>query len=99
MKGLTFRTATTLFTFIVGLGVAMAWGFQSRSALVPPVAGTGHPGNAPALEMVFVIDTTGSMGGLIEGAKQRVWGIVNEVMQSSTHPAVRIGPHAYKDHG
>ena len=46
--------------------------------------------------MVFVIDTTGSMGGLIEGAKQRVWGIVNEVMQSSSHPSVSIGLVAYR---
>ena len=101
MKGLTFRTATTLFTFIVGLGVAMAWGFHSRSANIQPVpvAVTTNPGDAPALEMVFVIDTTGSMGGLIEGAKQRVWGIVNEVMQSKSHPAVSIGLVAYRDHG
>ena len=38
MKGLTFRTASTLFTFIVGIGVATAWGFHSRQAVVPPVA-------------------------------------------------------------
>ena len=37
--------------------------------------------NRDTLEMVFVLDTTGSMGGLIEGAKQRIWGIINEVMQ------------------
>jgi len=49
--------------------------------------------------MVFVLDTTGSMGGLIDGAKQRIWGIVNEVMQQSSHPAVRIGLVAYRDHG
>jgi Mg-chelatase subunit ChlD len=98
MKGVTFRTATTLFTFIVGIGVAMAWGLYSRPAIVTPVAVAGA-GNGPALEMVFVIDTTGSMGGLIEGAKQRVWGIVNEVMQSSSHPAVSIGLVAYRDHG
>ncbi|MDT5296426.1 MAG: hypothetical protein QOJ76_3306, partial [Acidobacteriota bacterium] len=51
------------------------------------------------LEMVFVIDTTGSMGGLIEGAKQRVWGIINEVMQTPAHPSVRVGLVAYRDHG
>jgi hypothetical protein len=49
--------------------------------------------------MVFVLDTTGSMGGLIDGAKQRIWGIVNEVMQSSSHPAVRIGLVGYRDRG
>jgi uncharacterized protein YegL len=103
MKGLTFRTTTALLTFIVGLGVAMAWGLHSRPPLAPPPVAlpTDNPNtaNAPALEMVFVIDTTGSMGGLIEGAKQRVWGIVNEVMQSPSHPAVSIGLVAYRDHG
>ena len=51
------------------------------------------------LEMVFVLDTTGSMSGLIEGAKQRIWGIVNEVMQSPSQPSVRIGLVAYRDRG
>jgi hypothetical protein len=39
------------------------------------------------------------MGALIDGAKQRIWGIVNDVMQQSSHPAVRIGLVAYRDHG
>ncbi|MEK6301131.1 MAG: vWA domain-containing protein [Acidobacteriota bacterium] len=51
------------------------------------------------LEMVFVLDTTGSMGGLLEGAKQRIWGLVNEVMQSASHPSVRVGLVAYRDRG
>jgi Mg-chelatase subunit ChlD len=51
------------------------------------------------LEMVFVLDTTGSMGGLIEGAKQRIWGIINEVMQKPSRPRVRVGLVAYRDIG
>jgi hypothetical protein len=39
------------------------------------------------------------MGGLLEGAKQRIWGIVNEVMQSASHPSVRVGLVAYRDRG
>jgi Mg-chelatase subunit ChlD len=53
----------------------------------------------PTIELVFVIDTTGSMGGLIDGAKQRIWGIVNEVMKSPSKPEVRMGLVAYRDHG
>jgi hypothetical protein len=49
--------------------------------------------------MVFVLDTTGSMGGLLEGAKQKIWSIVNEVMQSPSRPAVRVGLVAYRDRG
>ena len=51
------------------------------------------------LEMVFVLDTTGSMGGLIDGAKQRIWGIINEVMQKQSRPRVRVGLIAYRDLG
>jgi Mg-chelatase subunit ChlD len=58
-----------------------------------------NPNERKTLEMVFAIDTTGSMGGLIEGAKQRIWGIVNEVMQSESRPNVRIGLVAYRDRG
>lgn len=51
------------------------------------------------LEMVFVIDTTGSMGGLIEGAKQKIWSIVNGVMSEKDRPNVKIGLVAYRDIG
>jgi Mg-chelatase subunit ChlD len=55
--------------------------------------------NRDTLEMVFVLDTTGSMGGLIDGAKQRIWGIINEVMQKPSKPRVRVGLVAYRDVG
>jgi len=51
------------------------------------------------LEMVFVLDTTGSMEGLIDGAKQRIWGIINDVMQKPSKPRVRVGLVAYRDIG
>ncbi len=53
------------------------------------------------IEMVFAIDTTGSMGGLIEGAKQKVWRIINDVTQkqkqSGQKVLVRVGLVAYRD--
>ncbi|MFV0388134.1 MAG: vWA domain-containing protein [Pyrinomonadaceae bacterium] len=49
------------------------------------------------LEMVFVVDTTGSMGGLIEGAKTKIWSIVNRVMSGKEKPNVKIGLVAYRD--
>ena len=63
---------------------------------VPARADTG---GHPTLEMVFVLDTTGSMGGLLEGAKQKIWSIVNDVLKSPNHPRVRVGLVAYRDHG
>lgn len=101
MKATATRIGVGLLTFLIGLGVATVWVLGKRHPTIQPVTINETPTvtGSPTLEMVFVLDTTGSMGGLIEGAKQRIWGIVNEVMQQSSHPAVRIGLVAYRDHG
>ena len=67
--------------------------YAARAATPLPTA------NTPTLEMVFVLDTTGSMGGLLDGAKQKIWSIVNSVQQSAHPPRVRVGLVAYRDHG
>jgi Mg-chelatase subunit ChlD len=96
MNSLAVRILTGLATFIVGVAVATALVFNHRSPQIAPVT---LANNDRTLEMVFVLDTTGSMGDLIDGAKQRIWGIVNDVMQSSSHPSVKIGLVAYRDRG
>src|SRR5687767_9733840 len=72
---------------------------QRRSDQSQPVISRPAVDKRDTLEMVFVLDTTGSMGGLIEGAKQRIWGIINEVMQKPSKPRVRVGLVAYRDNG
>jgi hypothetical protein len=34
----------------------------------------------PQVEVVFCLDTTGSMGGLIDGAKAKIWAIANQIV-------------------
>lgn len=51
------------------------------------------------VEVVFVLDTTGSMGGLIEGAKNKIWHIANEIQNAKQDVEVRIGLIAYRDRG
>ena len=53
------------------------------------------------IELVFVLDTTGSMGGMLEGAKTKIWGIVNDVLQrrGAASTQVRVGLVAYRDRG
>ncbi|MGH9768905.1 MAG: vWA domain-containing protein, partial [Blastocatellia bacterium] len=86
---------------LLGLVLLVAFGLTtSRSAPLSGKDGNDKkPNERKTLEMVFALDTTGSMGGLIEGAKQRIWGIVNEVMQSEARPNVRVGLVAYRDRG
>src|ERR1043165_5364898 len=51
------------------------------------------------IDVVFVLDTTGSMSGLIEGAKQKIWAIANQIASAKPHPVVRMGLVAYRDRG
>lgn len=53
----------------------------------------------PVIDVVFVLDTTGSMGGLIEGARQKIWSIASEIAQAQPAPVVRMGLVAYRDRG
>lgn len=62
-----------------------------KSGLVPTIK--------PQVEIVFALDTTGSMGGLIDGAKRKIWAIANEVARAEQQPNVRIGLVAYRDRG
>src|SRR5437899_8289644 len=53
----------------------------------------------PRIEVCFVLDTTGSMGGLIEGAKQKIWSIANEMISSKPTPELKLGLIGYRDRG
>lgn len=103
MKELRLSVVVALFALGTGIiisGLANSSDPVSTTVnLTPSDPVQNQTQGAATLEMVFVLDTTGSMGGLIEGAKQRIWGIVNEVMQSASRPAVRVGLVAYRDRG
>ncbi len=53
----------------------------------------------PRIDAVFLIDTTGSMSGLIEGAKVKIWSIATEMLQAEIVPELRIGLIGYRDRG
>jgi len=54
---------------------------------------------APRVEVAFVLDTTGSMGGLIEGAKRRIWSIARRIGEGRPRPDLRLALVAYRDRG
>ena len=51
------------------------------------------------IEVCFVLDTTGSMGGLIAGAKQKIWAIAIEILACEPTPDLSIGLIGYRDIG
>lgn len=53
----------------------------------------------PTVEVAFVLDTTGSMSGLIEGAKRKIWSIATSIVDANPDATIRMGLVAYRDIG
>ncbi len=53
----------------------------------------------PRIEVVFVLDTTGSMSGLIAAAKEKIWSIASTMASAQPAPEIRMGLVAYRDRG
>ena len=53
----------------------------------------------PKIDVVFVLDTTGSMSGLIQTAKEKIWSIATTMSSAQPTPEIRIGLVAYRDRG
>lgn len=51
----------------------------------------------PQVEVCFVLDTTGSMASLIQGAKDKIWSIANELASAKPTPNIKFGLVAYRD--
>ncbi|MEE8041627.1 MAG: vWA domain-containing protein, partial [Pseudomonadales bacterium] len=90
---------------IFGLTVATVLFFPSLKSKV--ISGqTGAPpitpitlNDAPKVEVVFVLDTTGSMSGLIQAAKEKIWSIATTMASAQPAPEIRMGLVAYRDRG
>jgi Mg-chelatase subunit ChlD len=53
----------------------------------------------PDVEVVFCLDTTGSMTGLIDAAKKKIWAISNQIASGTPTPRLKVGLVAYRDRG
>ena len=53
----------------------------------------------PRVDLVFVLDTTGSMGGFIDAAKEKIWSIATTMAGAQPAPEIRVGLVAYRDRG
>ncbi|MBA3564067.1 MAG: VWA domain-containing protein, partial [Gammaproteobacteria bacterium] len=52
---------------------------------------------APTVEVVFVLDTTSSMDGLIHAAKEKIWSIATTMASAQPAPVIRMGLVGYRD--
>jgi hypothetical protein len=92
MKTLITRSIGILPIILSGSALLAFW--QPSFAKTAPTSQS-----KPRIEVCFVLDTTGSMGGLIEGAKQKIWSIANEMISAQPTPELKLGLIGYRDRG
>jgi len=88
----TRRLAPVLVLTTLSLAGAAGPAFAGRPAEAVAIRAA-----RPTVEVAFVLDTTGSMGGLIEGAKRRIWSIARRIGEGQPRPELRIGLVGYRD--
>jgi Mg-chelatase subunit ChlD len=92
--------ALALFAFTTAT-VALLPAYQSIGGMTP----TDPPVIDPVtydqsrIDVVFVLDTTGSMGGLIQAAREKIWSIATTLASAQSAPEIRMGLVAYRDRG
>ncbi|MDR6290536.1 MULTISPECIES: vWA domain-containing protein [Inquilinus] len=65
----------------------------------PAWAVQGQDQGRPQVEVAFVLDTTGSMADLIDGAKRKIWSIATTIVEANPDAEIRIALVAYRDRG
>ncbi len=58
-----------------------------------------HKRSVRRVDLVIALDTSGSMQGLINAARQKLWDIVNEIARAKPTPVLRVGLVTYGSQG
>jgi len=70
--------------------VVLLIGVPAHASKIQQPVEEGRP-----VDIVIALDVSGSMSGLIESAKQRLWDIVNEMAQAQPQPDLRLAIITY----
>ncbi|MEN8106666.1 MAG: vWA domain-containing protein [Pseudomonadota bacterium] len=92
--------ALALFAF-TATTVALLPAYQSAGGITPADPPIVNPvaNEQSRIDVVFVLDTTGSMGGLIQAAREKIWSIATTMASAQSAPEIRMGLVAYRDRG
>jgi hypothetical protein len=84
---------------LVSLGLLACLLLLDPAVPTPLPAAPAPVYHRPAVEVVFCLDTTGSMSGLIDGAKTKIWSICNQFLSGRPTPELKVGLVAFRDKG
>ena len=78
-------------------GIAIFPSWQQANAITSNTTVVNHPKHR--IEVVFVLDTTSSMSGLIQAAKEKIWSIASTMASAQQNPDIKMGLVAFRDRG
>ncbi len=98
MKSKAFNSKLIALALLVATatGVALFPGLQKAQATQ---ATHVVPAQSHRIEVVFVLDTTSSMSGLIQAAKEKIWSIATTMASAQENPDIKMGLVAFRDRG
>lgn len=98
MNSKTFNTKIVALALLVATATGIALFpslHQARTIQTTQVA----PAQSHRIEVVFVLDTTSSMSGLIQAAKEKIWSIATTMASAQENPDIKMGLVAFRDRG
>lgn len=101
MKKLVLASSLMLFAGLLFAGYALHNKTEAytvtRDAVAPPEPVTDTA--RPKIQIVFALDATGSMSGLIGAAKEKIWSVAGSLAQADPSPVIEMGLLFYRDRG
>ncbi len=95
---ISFIAVGSLALASLAVGSPSAWAYASGKELSRPGGKTAQV-NEHVIELAICLDTSGSMDGLINSARQKVWTIVNDLAKAEPTPKLRVALLSYGNDG
>jgi len=89
------KSAGIVALALVAVVVAPVWGLEQPAAQPAAPAKAPVAAEGKAIDLVLCLDVSGSMNGLIDSAKIRLWDIVNELARLKPTPNLRVALYSY----
>jgi len=98
MNSKTFNSKIIALALLVATATGIAL-FPSLQQAQATLTTQVTPMQSHRIEVVFVLDTTSSMSGLIQAAKEKIWSIATTMASAQENPDIRMGLVAFRDRG
>jgi hypothetical protein len=100
MKSKPFNTRLIALALVIATATGIALFPSLQKVQAQQIGNThGQPPQSHRIEVVFVLDTTSSMGGLIHAAKEKIWSIATTMASAQENPDIKMGLVAFRDRG